>query len=371
MSVALIAHYLGPRLGIGQYLERILPPLVEELKLRETELKILGSPNAVEKTPALFQLGDLVSVLPPLDYPPGKRYAWFATRFAPYCRTEGLKTVVWLSNPIVLPWHPPTIAVIHDVNEWKAKTKYGDRLKTSLRAAIYLDASIRFAQKIIVVSKATEQDLLHFRPDPRLKQKLRAIPNGADSKLVNLPSVPISAPSGPFLLSVGRIDPAAKRLPEAVKLVSALREASDRPWELHLVGGMNTSTQATGEAFLNSIENLPWVHYHGHIDDRALAQWYRKATGVVFLSDNEGFGFPIAEAASFGRWVIVSQTNQAGIEAGGSAIVPVDPDDPKEAASKVLCQLKEGISPEVSISLPQWQSTAAAYAEEICGMNPL
>ncbi|WP_287252469.1 hypothetical protein [Moorena sp. SIO4E2] len=28
---------------------------------------------------------------------------------------------------------------------------------------------------------------------------------------------------------------------------------------------MNTSTQARGEAFLKSIESLPWVHYHGHI----------------------------------------------------------------------------------------------------------
>ncbi|NEO92633.1 MAG: hypothetical protein F6K56_21285 [Moorea sp. SIO3G5] len=28
---------------------------------------------------------------------------------------------------------------------------------------------------------------------------------------------------------------------------------------------MNTSTQARGEAFLKSIESLPWVQYHGHI----------------------------------------------------------------------------------------------------------
>lgn len=365
MSVALIAHYVGPRLGIGQYLERLLPPLIKELTLRGTEVKILASPNAVDKTPALTELTEFLRVLPALDYSPGKRYAWVATSLTPYCRREGISAVAWLSNPIALPWHPPSLAVIHDVNEWKEANKYGSRLKTTLRSAIYLDASIRFAKKIVVVSKATEKDLLHFRSQPKLRMKLSVIPNGADSKLAELPPVSIPAPTAPFLLSVGRIDPAAKRLTEAVALVSALREISGKPWELHLVGGMNASTQASGEAFLNSVKNLAWVYYHGHISDRALAQWYRQATAVVFLSDNEGFGFPIAEAASFGRWIVVSQTNSAGVEAGGGAIVPVCPDEPRQAASIILNRLEKDRYPVSSSSLPTWRAAAASYAKEI------
>ncbi len=365
MSVALIAHYVGPRLGIGQYLERLLPPLVEELTVRGTEVKILGSPNAVEQTPALKALADFVSVLPALDYSPSKRYAWAATSLNGYCRREGISAVAWLSNPIVLPWHPPSLVVIHDVNEWKEANKYGSRLKTTLRGAIYLDASIHFAKKIVVVSRATEKELLYFRSERQLKTKLRVIPNGTDSKLANLLPVPIPSPSAPFLLSVGRIDPAAKRLPEAVALVSALREVSGEPWQLHLIGGMNASTRASGEAFLSSVEHLPWVRYHGHISDRALAQWYRQATAVVFLSDNEGFGLPIAEAASFGRWVVVSQTNSAGIEAGGAALVPVRADRPREAASILLNRLEPGKSPVATASLPTWRSAAKSYAEEI------
>ncbi|AOX00106.1 glycosyltransferase [Moorena producens PAL-8-15-08-1] len=369
MSVALIAHYLGPRLGIGQYLNRLLPPLVEELISRGTKVKILASPNAFENTPTLQELADSVNILPPLDYSPAKRYGWVATRFNGYCAQAGVEALVWLSNPIVLPWHPPTIAVLHDVNEWKAANKYGDRIKTALRSLIYLDASIRFAQQIIVVSKATENDLLHFRPNPRLRQKLKTIPNGVDSALAKLPTVSIPAPTGPFLLSVGRIDPAAKRLPEAVALTTQLRELSGEPWELHLVGGMNTSTQASGEAFLKSIESLPWVQYHGHISDRILAQWYREATAVVFLSDREGFGLPIAEAASFGRFVVVSQGNQAGLEAGGSAIITVDPDQPREAAEKVMGGLKEKQLAEISSNLPKWETAAIAYADAINQLN--
>ena len=308
----------------------------------------------------------IVRVLAPLDYSPGKRFAWVATRFANYCRREKIQTVVWLSNPIVLPWHPPTIAVIHDVNEWKAANKYGDRLKTRLRATIYLDASLRFARRVIVVSETTKRDLCHFRPDPQLKLKLKAIANGTDTQLSNLPLVSIPAPASPFLLSVGRIDPAAKRLPEAVALVSALRKISGEPWELHLVGGTNTTTQASGESFLKSIADLCWVRYHGYVGDRLLAQWYRQATAVVFLSENEGFGLPVAEAVAFDRWIVVSQTNQASSEAGGDAVIPIEPTNPHAAATTLLEQLQKSHSPLTKTSGQQWHQTASAYAEEIC-----
>ena len=368
MYIALIAHYLGPRLGIGQYLERLLPPLVKELTHQGVEVIILASPNAAAKTPALGKLKNIVRVFPPLDYSPAKRAAWFTLRFSSYCSSEKIQAVVWLSNPLVLPWHPPTIAVIHDVNEWKAPDKYGDRTKTWLRSAIYLDASLRFAQQIIVASEATRQDLLHFRPSPQLKSKVKAIANGHDSQLIDLSPVSIPAPTSPFLLSVGRIDPTAKRLPEAVALVSALRETSGEPWELHLVGGMNTTTQTSGEAFLKSIEHKPWVHYHGYVGDRTLAQWYRQAAAVVFLSENEGFGLPIAEAAAFGRWIIVSKTNQASREAGRSAIIPVIPTNPQEAAEIVLERLNKSQSPLVQTSGQQWRQTAIDYAVEICSL---
>lgn len=368
MTVALIAHYIGPRLGIGQYLDRLLPPLVEQLNHQKIDFKILASPNAAQQTPALQKLADHVEILPSLDNSPNKRYAWVATNFHRYCQSQNITAAVWLSNPIVLPWHPPTLAVIHDVNEWKTPDKYGSRLKTALRSAIYLDASIRFAKKIVTVSHATERDLLHFRSSTKLKNKLIAIPNGSDSPLASFLPVQVDAPKAPFLLSVGRIDPSAKRLPEAVSLVKALRETSSQPWELHLVGGMNKSTQQAGEAFLKSVENLPWVRYHGHIDDASLAEWYRQATAVVFLADSEGFGLPIAEAASFGRWVLVSQKNQAGIEAGGNAIIPVAPDNSKEAAQEVLHRLQNTPQPPNLEDMPTWQNAAVAYAAEIASL---
>ncbi|MGF1481073.1 MAG: glycosyltransferase [Cyanophyceae cyanobacterium] len=352
-------------MGIGQYIQRLLPPLVKELTTRNIDVRILASPNAFENTAALQDLSEIVDVLPPLDYLPAKRYFWCATRLARYSQQEALDVLLWLSNPIVLPWHPPSLAVIHDVNEWKAAEKYGNYLKTTLRSWIYLDASLQFARRIIAISQATERDLLHFRPSLAGSQKLVTILNGADSPLTTLPSIEINTPLAPFLLSVGRIDPLAKRLPEAVSLVQALRNSSGQAWELHLVGGMNDTTRSAGEAFLKSVEPLPWVIYHGYLEDQELAQWYRQATAVVFLSNDEGFGFPIAEAASLGRWVVVSQANQAGVEAGAGSIIPINPDDPQAAAATLLRQLQRQPAPVTSSTLPRWQMGAARYAEEV------
>lgn len=363
MTVAIIANYLGPKLGIGQYIDQLIQPLVKELRSKSVDVLILGSPNAVQQTPSLQRLSDIVRVVPQLDYSPAKRYLWFAARFARYCRQLGIDEVIWLSNPIVMPWHPPTIAVLHDVNEWKAGEKYGSRLKTMLRSFVYLDASLNYAKKIVVVSQATERDLLYFRDKPSLREKIRVIVNGADSKLKGMPAVKIPYPRYPFILSVGRIDPASKRLPEAIRLVAAMRELDTTAWELHLVGGMNASTQESGEAFLETIKPLPWAFYHGHVDDAVLAEWYRHTMAVVFLSDNEGFGFPIAEAASFNRWAIVSHKNAASTEAGSDALITVDADQPTEAAVQVIRALSQGAPP--TVSLQSWAETAADYADEI------
>lgn len=365
MTVALIAHYLGPRLGIGQYFQRLLPSLTEELDKNGVKFAIFASPNALQKTPILQELKDVVRVVPPLDYPSSKRFLWCVTRFKDYCDREGIDTVVWLSNPIILPWHPPSVAVIHDVNEWKNPEKYGSRLKTTLRSLVYLNTSINCARKLIAVSETTKKDILDFRPYARIKQKLKTISNGADSPLVNLPSVTIDAPNNPFLLSVGRIDPQAKGLPQAVELVRKLRLRGDRNWELHLMGSTNTTTEEEGKAFLASIEKLSWITYHGYVEDAQLAQWYRRATAIVFLSKHEGFGFPIAEAASFGRWVIVDKDNQVGIQLGKEAIIAIDPQELDRAADKILSQLKVQESPSIPSELPTWQLAAIAYTKEI------
>ena len=364
-TVALIAHYLGPKLGIGQYLDQLLPILTEMLLKHGLKPLIFCSPNAYEKTPALQDLRDHTEILPPLDAAPWQRWTWITTRFKQHCNERNVECVVWLSNPMVLPWHPTSIAVIHDVNEWKTQSKYGSFIRTLLRSLVYLDASLIFAEKVIAISQSTQKDLLEFRPRLSLQNKLATIPNGMDSNLVNQDPIDIPKPVAPFLLSVGRIDPKAKLLPEAISLVHALREISQDPWEIHLIGGMNTSTQQDGEAFLESIKATSWITYHGHVSEPVLAQWYRNATAIVFLSEYEGFGLPIAEAFSFGRWAIVNSDNKVAAEAGGSAQISIDPHESYQAAEQVILALGNNKFPPIDPSFMSWEASANLYIYEI------
>lgn len=378
MTVGLVGHYLGARMGIGVFLDRLLGPLMQTLKDQGIDAKIIASPNALRCTQAIETLQrqspETVTVLPQLDYPPLQRFAWVSAQFASYCQQEGFDQIIWLSNPMILPWHPPSIAVLHDVNEWKAKEKYGSQLKTTLRSWMYLEASIKWAKKIVCVSEATTADLYHFRPQPQLRQKIITIPNGLDSPLAALTPAKVDLPDAPFLLSVGRIDPAGKKLPDAIALTEAMRDLSNQPWEIHFMGGMNKSTQQAGEAFIQSLEALPWAIYHGYTEDDALAAWYRQTNAVVFLSENEGFGSPVAEAASFGKRVVVNASNQATIGAGGSAVIPVAPGQNSEAAqaaATVLNQLEVAQRPVNSggaaapPKIYTYADAAVSYAKEI------
>ena len=137
---------------------------------------------------------------------------------------------------------------------------------------------------------------------------------------------------------------------------------------------MNKSTQQAGENFLQSMATVPWVHYHGYIDDPTLAAWYSHATAVVFLSDNEGFGSPVAEAAAFGRRVIVSANNKATLKAGGGAVIPVIPQEIRQAAITVLEQVGDGSKSAVltaSLNMHTYADAAILYADEICRLTTL
>ncbi len=367
MTLGLVGHYLGDKMGIGVYLDRLLEPLVRELGERGVDARVIASPNARSQTPVIQRLQQestqQVAVLPALDYSPIKRFGWVSTQFSSYCKAQGIDHLIWLSNPIVLPWHPPSVAVLHDVNEWKDKEKYGSSLKTTLRSWMYLKASLKWADKIVCISEAGKKDLLYFRPD--VEAKVKTIPNGFDSPLSTMTPDEIEAPSAPFLVSVGRIDPVGKKLPEAVALVEALRDLTSTPWELHIFGGMNKSTQSAGEKFLRDIEAIPWIRYHGYTEDATLAAWYREATAVVFLSENEGFGSPVAEAASFGRQVIINANNEASMGAGGEAVIPIKPQEIQTAANTVLEQIKarRDRGEQSSLKVYTYADAAADYAE--------
>ena len=69
-------------------------------------------------------------------------------------------------------------------------------------------------------------------------------------------------------------------------------------------------------------------------DDCKLANYYLKATALIYPSKNEGFGFPPLEAMSYGCPVI-SSNNKAILEATDLDEYSFDPNDPRDILKKI------------------------------------
>lgn len=153
---------------------------------------------------------------------------------------------------------------------------------------------------IVCVSETTRMDLLRLPGKRPAYQRIRVIPNGIDP--VFSPSIPDQASADElpkelqdnrFLLHVGTSHPRKNR---SILIPAFDAIANDYP-DLRMV--------FAGEAFnrdeQNSIQSLSsadrFIHM-GRVSDAQLSALYRHATGLLFPSLSEGFGWPILEAQS-------------------------------------------------------------------------
>ena len=153
---------------------------------------------------------------------------------------------------------------------------------------------------IVCVSETTRMDLLRLPGKRPAYQRIRVIPNGIDP--VFSPSIPDQASADElpkelqdngFLLHVGTSHPRKNR---SILIPAFDAIANDYP-DLRMV--------FAGEAFnrdeQHSIQSLSsadrFIHM-GRVSDAQLSALYRHATGLLFPSLSEGFGWPILEAQS-------------------------------------------------------------------------
>ena len=77
-------------------------------------------------------------------------------------------------------------------------------------------------------------------------------------------------------------------------------------------------------ALLDELDLAGRVDFIGQLDDTALAERYRSALALIFVSLYEGFGLPVVEAMSCGTPVLTSNVT-ALPEVAGDAALQVDP----------------------------------------------
>lgn len=188
------------------------------------------------------------------------------------------------------------------------------------------------AERIIAISRATAQELIARLDVPR--HRISVVHNGIDPRVWSQSPHPddsarlaaLGLRGGPFLLCVGAVD--ARKNVDGILfgLKRAQELVQNRQLVLVWVGPLSRPERIELDGLSKSRGLSPSVIPVGLVGDEDLAALYRHATGLVFASRREGFGFPVVEAMASGCPVITSNRSSM-VEVADGAAVMVDPDD--------------------------------------------
>jgi glycosyltransferase involved in cell wall biosynthesis len=229
----------------------------------------------------------------------------------------------------------PLVVTIHDV----AVLRYPEtfNLWTRRYSAFALPRVARAAARIIVGSEFTKAEVIELLGVP--EERLRVIPYGV-SELFRAEG---QASPGDYVLAVSTLEP-RKNLPA---LVEGFRRAALDGHELRVVGA-----PGWGDVKLDG-ERVRWLT---GVSDTELAELYRGAACVAYVSLYEGFGLPVLEAMASGV-PVVAPAGPPFQEFADGVAVAVDPRD----VDSIAAGLREAVEHRVDLA-PLGPSRAAAYS---------
>ncbi|MGJ3237459.1 MAG: glycosyltransferase family 4 protein [Anaerolineae bacterium] len=188
--------------------------------------------------------------------------------------------------------------------------------------------SAKRATRILADSQATADDLQHFYHIP--SEKITVVYPGVDPptdkpgwELYSKYQIPLT-----YFLFIGTLQP-RKNIERIVQAFDMWQHANpDKSIGLVLAGKPGWLFD---EAWVQDVEN---VHITGYIDEADKGALLRQATGLLFPSLYEGFGFPVLEAMHMSTAVIASNSSSLP-ELVGDAGILVDPLSVPEIAASL------------------------------------
>jgi glycogen synthase len=225
--------------------------------------------------------------------------------------------VVHLNNYVhgALPWSAPTVVVGHScVLSWWQAVKgeaapaewqsYQQRVQAGLRHADVVAAP---TQAMLAALQA------HYGP----LRTVTVIHNG------RTPEIFASSLKENFIFAIGRLWDEAKN-------IGALDQIAPRlPWPVYVAGDANHPVG--GQLHLQQVQSL------GYLDDRAIAQWFARASIYALPARYEPFGLSALEAALSGCALILGDIPSLR-EVWDDAALFVPPDD-EDALRESICTL--------------------------------
>jgi glycosyltransferase involved in cell wall biosynthesis len=318
-------RYFFNHTGLGNYCRQFVDSFA---KNNLNQILFLFSPK---KPTTDFIFGDKIKLSMPTGFWKifgGVLWRSFGIYFS--LKKEKINLFVGLSNelPFFMPKSVRKIVVIHDLifirfpKMYPPLDRFFYRIKTK--------NACRNADQIIAVSEQTKQDLVDFYKI--LPSKIVIIPPIIDSIFYaeNQKNEPIFIKK-PYILSVGAIT-ARKNLLQTVRAFHKISTKTDV--NLVVVG---TAT-GIGNIYLSKIKSFisennleTRVVFLEKIPNNILPNIYKHAEYLVYPSQFEGFGMPIAEALFLKTAVITSKEGCFRATAGNGAVY-IDPENIDELA---------------------------------------
>jgi len=229
----------------------------------------------------------------------------------------------------------PTVVTLHDMFHFHQPTNTSKSLVVSGAEWAYflvaIPESLRRADRIVCVSRATADALLARYPE--LRSKVRVIHHGVTAPFGRLEPSPENAATRrnlvgerPYFLCVGGMSPNKNHARTLEAYARAVGDRKDAPMLVVVSRRGNAKKLAQRAAELGVADRYLGIQT---VTDRELAVLYNGATGLLFVSKAEGFGLPALEALACGCPVITSNVSAMPEVVGDAALLanPLDLDD--------------------------------------------
>jgi glycosyltransferase involved in cell wall biosynthesis len=283
MRIAIDCRWIFPKLsGIGQHTANLIKG-ISELD-RENTYLFLKEPLVSYGVFSLKNQFRLSRLLRKLDVD-----VYHSTNFMiPLFMTKKIKVVITVHD--LIPWKFP------QYTPRAKKTKFFGLFKLIMRLAV------RRADKIIVVSKTTAEDLQECLNVP--SEKINVVYNGIGDEFFNLDRK--GGEKEGSILFVGRADP-YKNLTGLIEAYNLLVKKYNIKHKL-LVVGEEDKRYPDARLLVKKLHLEEKVVFQGYVKSGQILEVYSKASVLVMPSFYEGFGLPATEAMACGIPVIVSNT---------------------------------------------------------------